>query len=421
MIQQSAASIGCPVEYSLVGFISSMSIIVGNAYKLQIKRNYSVKGIVYITLIAPPGGKKSPALNMLIEPIRKYQKRLYEEYKQQIAEDDESEKELQLLVVTDSTTEAINETLKNNKHGLLVYKDEMASLMKSFNMYKSGGGDDLEKYLEFWNGGMVVISRKSAKIPTIIDSTFVTIVGGIQPSVIKGLSNFSNNGFQERFCFFMPDPSQNKYSKFEMDEEVMKNYSDLCVALLSKYNNISNEEGTRTIQFSEEAQELWHSEAAKLSDEMHDSTPIYLQAYWSKLESYLGRFALLLELLQEKYIKEDCMEVSAESLSKALMLIEILKIEARKVWKLFDENPDHEKDMAKVKDWIKANEINGFIARRDALNAKLLGSKTTKDVDSIFETLELEGFGKQGTAALITGRKIIGFARKGTNAYNRIS
>jgi hypothetical protein len=396
-----------------------MSIIVGNAYKLQIKRNYSVKGIVYITLIAPPGGKKSPALNMLIEPIRNFQKTIYEEYQQDIA-DDESKKELQLLIVTDSTTEAINETLKYNKHGLLVYKDEMASLMKALNMYKGGAGDDLEKYLEYWNGGMVVISRKSAKIPTIVDSTFVTIVGGIQPSVIKGLSNFANNGFQERFCFFMPDSSQNRYSKFEMDEQVMKDYSNLCTSLLSKYNKISNGSGTRTIKFSEEAQELWHSEATKLSEEMHTKIPIYLQPYWSKLESYLGRFSLLFEVVQEKYIKEDCKEISTTSLQTSLLLIEILKTEARKVWKLFDENPDHEKDMAKVKDWVESNAINGFVARRDALNAKLLGSKNTKDIDAIFETLELENYGKQGTGKLRTGREVIGFALKGTKAYQII-
>lgn len=419
MINQSAASIGCPVEYTLVGFIACISTIVGNSYQLQIKRNYSVKGIVYITLIAPPGGKKSPALSMLIEPIKEYQRSLQLRYQQNDREDENIEEELQLFYVTDSTTEAINENLKYNKHGILIYKDELASLFKSLNQYKSGSGDDLEKFLEYWNGGMVVVSRKSAKLPTAVDSTFVNILGGIQPSVLKSLNSFLNNGFQERFCYFMPDASQNKYSTFEMDEQVIKAYSNLCISLLTKYNQISNNESTRTIKFSKDAQELWHIEAARLSDEMYSSTvPIYLQPYWSKLESYLARFSLILELIQEKYTQYDCKEISIESLQKALLLIDILKVEAKKVWKLFDENPDYEKDLAKAKDWIRNNAMKGFVSKRQALNHKLLGSKTNKDIEGIFEDLELEGFGKQGVAKLSTGHKVQGFAIKGTSAYH---
>lgn len=423
MINQSAASIGCPIDFSLAGVLANLSTIVGGSHELEIKKNYRVKGNIFIAVIADAGAKKTPSLSLVTEPIKRYQEKLFDDFMNRLEETEDNSSDLkpQQIFTTDSTIESLNEILNVNKHGILVYKDELAGFFKSLNQYKTNGvGSDMEKYLSFWTGDDVMVNRKSLQLPSFIKRPIVTILGGIQPAVIPTLPNFKNNGFQERYLYVYPEHQKYEYSTFIMDDNVAENYYDLSIKLLKKYHAISISQNPRIVRFSEQANNIWIKWASKHNEEMStEVVPNYLVSCWSKLESYCARLALLMELAQEKYLEDDCNEVSLYSLETAIFLVDYFKENARKVWRLFSEDPSHDKDLQKLKDLInRKKDRNGFITRREVLNTKILGVKRNEDVEGLFEDLELVGFGKRTSRKSSSGKDVLGFIVKGSKTYN---
>lgn len=422
MITQSAASIGCPAEFNFAAFLATASTIIGGSHMLQVKKGYTVNGNLYITVIADAGTKKTPSIDMMLKPIKGYQKQLFEDFKIQINRKDDldNETKLQQLITTDSTTESLNEILLSNPHGVLIHKDELPGLFKSFNQYRNGSGADMEFYLSGWTGSETIVTRKSLPMPIFIERPIITILGGIQPAIVPTIPNFKENGILERFLFIYPKLKSCKYSTLEIDDKVVEEYNEVCLKLLKKYHSISLNENPRIIKFSMQAQEMWDEWAIRHSEEMRsEAVPNYLVSYWSKLESYAARLALLLELCQEKYLTEDCIEVTSNRLKISTSLIEFFKENARKVWRLFSEDPSHEKDLQKLKDLInRKKDRNGFITRREVLNTKILGVKRNDDVDGLFEDLEFDGFGKRTTRKNDKRRDTPGFIVKGSKTYN---
>ena len=86
--------------------------------------------------------------------------------------------------------------------------DELMGFIKRMNAYKQG--DDLQKWLEMWDGSSIMLQRITREETKIFDYT-CNVVGGIQPGVLDQLSGGENafNGFYHRFLFVYPDP-QNK-------------------------------------------------------------------------------------------------------------------------------------------------------------------------------------------------------------------
>lgn len=423
MIKQSAASIGCPIEYTFAGYLACMSIVIGNSHRLEIKPKYEVRAQLYVGVLGDPGSKKTPSIDLMLKPISSFQEKLYEEYREKFQEESDLKEKPKLvqIITSDATTEALSVMLYNTPHGIIVYKDEWASLFKSFNQYKSSGGD-MEYYLSYWSGSNITVNRKSQEMPIFVKNPNVIIIGGIQPSVLKDVPNFKDNGFPERFLYFYPDASGNKYSTYQMENKVFEDYHKIIIEFLERYKAISDTENPKIVRFSSDAQAKWDGWATALSEEIHsNSVPLYLKSYWSKLESYAGRLALLFELCGNQYITAECEAVSLESLDKSILSIEYFKEEARKVWKLFDEDPSHDKRIEKARDWIKERAIKGFITRREFVSHKVAGTKNNPDADAIFEELELLGFGKvTDRFKSKAGNNLQGFIMKESPMYNRV-
>lgn len=93
----------------------------------------------------------------------------------------------------------------DNPDGFAGIYDELAAFLKSFNKYKSGGGDE-EVMLSPFSGKSISVNRKSLE-PIFIEKPFVSIIGSIQPQVLINLfgNNKIDNGPTHRFLFAFPD------------------------------------------------------------------------------------------------------------------------------------------------------------------------------------------------------------------------
>jgi len=85
----------------------------------------------------------------------------------------------------DVTVEKLGELLRDNPHGMLVLRDELAGWLRALD--KTGREGDREFFLEGWNGtGSYTvdrIGRGTIHIPSLTLSLF----GGIQPGKLQAL------------------------------------------------------------------------------------------------------------------------------------------------------------------------------------------------------------------------------------------
>ena len=113
------------------------------------------------------------------------------------------------LLVTDFTPEALIEVHKFNKNGIGVYADELASWFKNFNRYNSGSEEQF--WLSVWSGKPIRINRKTSE-PIFISLPFISVIGTIQPAVLKELAkDRTENGFMDRILFVIPDDLKKNY------------------------------------------------------------------------------------------------------------------------------------------------------------------------------------------------------------------
>lgn len=97
---------------------------------------------------------------------------------------------LERLLIEDATIEAILMILDKENNGLLSVQDELASLFAGFNQYKSSKGADEATWLKLSSGDTIFLDRKTSNPPSIfIKSSAVSLTGGIQPEILKKISN----------------------------------------------------------------------------------------------------------------------------------------------------------------------------------------------------------------------------------------
>ena len=109
------------------------------------------------------------------------------------------------LVVNDTTIEALCPILSGNPRGTLIYRDELAGWIASFDRYTNGAGGDRAFYLEAWNGASYTVDRKSLPKPLHIRSAAVGIIGGIQPDRLRDVLAGSDDGMIARFVYVWPE------------------------------------------------------------------------------------------------------------------------------------------------------------------------------------------------------------------------
>ena len=205
-----------PPDFSLTAILYCVSVAIGNNYKVRVKNKWLEIAALYICIIAPPGTMKTPVLSYFLEVFRKIDSERYREYlndlkvyqanvkaatKEKPFEGDEPI--WKQLLLSDFTNEALIKALYNNHHGLGIAVDELAGFFAQLNRYSKGG--DVQFFLSLFNGQNIVVNRKSAgSFP--INNPFASIIGGIQPGVMKTVftPDMWSNGMGDRFLYCYP-------------------------------------------------------------------------------------------------------------------------------------------------------------------------------------------------------------------------
>ena len=304
-----------PKAYTGAAVLAAVATGIGGAYKV---RNYdgNTQGVTLpIILCGNSGSKKSPVMNEVFAAIIERNKRMFvdylskqKEYEQQKKKEKPGEQNTEstieppvykTLIVTDYTQEVFIEILDGNSRGVCLFFHEVAQWFKNFNKYNSGS--EQEFWMAIFDGAPYSKARKSAR-PVYIDSPAVTLIGAMQDAVLNKLAqdDRADNGFVYRLLFArLENVKKAHLTGLVAQPEILHQWRNVVNRLLDlemSFDSFGNATAA-VIPVGAPAQKLWMQWYAANTDEFNELTDSGLESIYSKMETYVLRFALNLQLL----------------------------------------------------------------------------------------------------------------------------
>lgn len=380
-----ATSINCNADFASAAVLVAAASIIGNSARIRVKLSWEEVGILFLFIVGEPGSKKTPAIIKAISPLISLQKEFgtIQKMEEGLLQENNPFK---AIMTSDATVEALYEVLYHNPRGILMYKDEAISFVKSMNQYKKGG-DDMERYLSIWSGTPVRINRKG-KPPIQINQPFLCVLGGIQVDVLRELGEMAkvNNGFFDRLLFVFPEPILAKHSEESIPEELSQQYENIFRFIYEKYQS----ENPLLLGFSAEAAVLWKKWNIAFCNYKNgpDLAP-NMVGMLTKIETYIVRFSLIIEILNCAAENKVAEEITRESLHHAIYLGRYFFRNADKVIRSFTSS-EVERSMQAVMTWLKRQKSQ-VVNLRAIYTAKVGGIKNKEQALDLIKEMRAQG------------------------------
>lgn len=345
-LTDTAKKMDAPLEYLATAFLVGASALMDGNYRIIVNSDtqWYEYPILWSAIVGGPSQKKTPCINIIRKIISGFESDLQAEYenkykqykkeldlykiqKEQAKKSklptsnfliEEPEKPYPMVItVQDTTKEALSDLVKHNeKRGVSIFVDELATFLKSFGQYKNGNGSDEEYFLQAWQKQTYRITRKSTEENFIITPSH-NILGTIQPKVLdktlfkEGFD--TTNGMIERWLFAC--------TNHEETGILYRAGKTLDTAIINNiYEKLYDLEVEQTYYFSEEAKKVFdkyfeYIAKTKKRLDLTDLTKNYIQ----KQTNYVARFSLILHCINNDI---DLYEICSTSVQNAIKLSE---------------------------------------------------------------------------------------------------
>ena len=343
IILATSTNLQFPKEFISSSLLYVTSIATGNSVQINFKNGWAEQGVVYLVLVGNPGTNKSYPVLWALKPIYDYDRQLLDLYQQQMDDflldlEQKSTKEkkdkcgnqkplYKKILLSDYTIEALVEILNNNQQGIGVHVDEFAGWFKNFDRYTKKGSEQ-EIWLKIWSGMPVIVDRKISG-PVSIRNPFVSIIGGIQPGILGEVSKDGRlvNGFIDRLLFVYPDNLKKQaWNHDDVHPSIPENWKRIVNMLLQLRKNTDGESSTTiSVSISNQAKEKLFSWQKRNADLINNIESEAIQGIYSKLETHVMRFSLLLHLLFYTSDNTPLNEISLTTTERAIKLVEYFR------------------------------------------------------------------------------------------------
>ena len=306
------------VDFTSASFLTVFAAAMGNTWSVRFMTGWVSRPIIYMVLVGSPSCGKTPPLQQAVAPLLKldgeydmiYCKEMetYRRWERMSAKQREKHslpEEMKMPqrkchVVVDSTVEALIGALRDNPRGVLIYKDEIDSLLSNFNRYN---GSDEGYFLSLFSGTPFKYSRKSNNEHIFLANPYCSIIGSTQPGRLDEQFGGKRmmNGFSSRFLKVYPEidkmPSWNDTA---MPDGVLEEWERIIRKVITVTPSTDQEGKATSIEllFSQEAKLRviqWKDEVNNKVYAETDSDAV--RALCGKLETYLVRFCLVIQIM----------------------------------------------------------------------------------------------------------------------------
>ncbi len=336
---------GHHIDYMAGGILAVTSSAIGRIRKVKVKEGWYESSLVYLTFLGRAGISKTPTLKFVIKPLVKSDKLNFQNYLAKKKEFDKLsethkkgkstsgsqplEKPIRLrTLVSDITIEALVKDLSENPAGIALFSDELAGWIKDFDRFKKGGSEQ-QRWLSIWSGAPIYVDRIT-RDPILISEPYVTVFGGIQPYVLReiGMKELVRNGFMDRILFVTPiDAKKPHLVHTNFDPKVEATWERIIFKLLEqKYSSYEIEnDSTKILSLTPEAFQAFSDWHRYNTDICNNEENEILSGVQSKLDMYVIRLALILQMLYWACDEGDQEEIDERSLEGAIKLIEYFR------------------------------------------------------------------------------------------------
>ena len=306
------------VDFTAASFLTVFAAAMGNTWSVRFMTGWISRPIIYMVLVGSPSCGKTPPLQQAVAPLLKLdgeydmiyckEMEIYRQWERMSAKQREKHslpEEMKMPqrkchVVVDSTVEALIGALRDNPRGVLIYKDEIDSLLSNFNRYN---GSDEGYFLSLFSGTPFKYSRKSNNEHIFLSNPYCSIIGSTQPGRLGEQFGGKRmmNGFSSRFLKVYPEidkmPSWNDTA---MPDGVLEEWERIIRKVVAVTSSTDQEGKATTIElmFSQEAKLRviqWKDEVNNKAYAETDSDAV--RALCGKLETYLVRFCLVIQIM----------------------------------------------------------------------------------------------------------------------------
>jgi len=359
-----------------------LSAAIGSIVKsVTAKKGYKTSVSLWIGIIAGTGEKKSPVFGRLMKPVHQFQKQKIDNYKKEHLDWENRQKASQKplksdpepkqssIYTTDPTIEALAELLSDNPHGIMLFQDEIAGFLLSFNQYRGGKGGDREKYLSLWSSTPIKIDRVAKKL--YVHDPFLSLLGGIQPD--KAVDLFKTNSFEDglitRFLFYINPKISKKMRSHEWQDGYEQDWMDLITKLYCMDSSSKFE-----LKLNVDAWDIFMKYENSLND-LSDYVPNMFSVFIPKATNYILRISGILHILELVIAKKQVsIEISADTVKRAINIVTFFLSQARKMVESFGPK----------KQTINTDSKQVFKSIMDIFDSTKNFTLTTKDIYEIY-------------------------------------
>ncbi len=313
-------TVGYNKDFFSASILSACATAIGGSNKIDIKQ-YTASPILWIAIVGNSGDGKTHPIEEALRYFKDIDQAEYDNYKSLVKDWQSSEKNSQKPiyksnVLKNFTIEALADKLQYNPN-LLLYRDELMGWINSFNQYNKGS--DQQEYLELFNGHGITVERKTSE-PIKTKSSCINIIGGIQKKKLRSLSKNDRDadGFMERILFVFPDNVKPPKKTFKNQGD---HYKERLFRTLESLSSINNQVYTLDVD-CETIYGNWYNESV----EIYGLCPIQ-----AKLDTYLTRLVLIIDILHKKENKDTNTVIYSNSIHKAIQLVEYFRKTANNV------------------------------------------------------------------------------------------
>jgi hypothetical protein len=320
-----------PVDYVACAMLVTAATVIGGSRRVQAYQGHkwTEPSILWIGAVGDPSSGKSPAIEVVIEPLRDIEREMASDFNLTLRQWETDDLSAKLdrdtwgatvkdankqglaaptmplgavapmkparprLIVQDATPEGMAAVLVTNQR-LLSYRDELAGWFQGFDRYAPGGRT---QWLEAFGGRPFTIDRKGADGPVTILFNGVSVLGGIQPDKLASIVLAGDDdGLAARFMWTWPRTVPYKRPHRLSDTILWPSILRRLVSLPFT-KDINGEDCAVTIPLDDEAADIFEAWRKINGTSAHDGGPLF-KSFLGKLPGMVLRLALVLELME---------------------------------------------------------------------------------------------------------------------------
>jgi hypothetical protein len=264
-VAEAADAKGAPPDYVFAGLLTVAGATIGNSRWVQVWKGWAEPPIIWAMCVGLPSAGKSPALDAVIQPLRKVERPLRTKAQNDLdawrekadlaalAEKDWKRRAVKTikagetppakptdcnfgpvphvprLVVNDCTIERLGAIVDRQPRGTLQCRDELAGWLEGMTRYSAGS--DRPFWLEAYGGRGFTVERMGRE-PLTVDRLTIGVMGGIQPDRLKSLLfKTDDDGLLARFMPIWPNPVPMKRPGRWTDEALLERLLERLLSL----------------------------------------------------------------------------------------------------------------------------------------------------------------------------------------------